>query len=137
MRKLSLGLAIAMAFVLPGYAIAGTDRIEEFEYNQPRVSAGQIGWSIGGVDTKSWAGETSFDATIEDASGQEMGAIVEQKINGKWKEIGSFCGSTESPIPIKGGRPLSFSLGGSLPTGCGGHPLQATVGTLTVTYHSD
>ena len=135
-KKLLLTLVAGLLIAAPAYA--ASDRVETYDYNMPGSAEGpQVYGEFGAVNVKSKMGEKTIEATIEDTTGEPQAVVVFEatRKHHDFKEIGRFCGSTDAPIAIHGGRQLTFSFVSRVPNDCGATPVgQATVGTLTVTY---
>lgn len=68
---------------------------------------------------------------IADETGGPVKGHVEQRLRGRSRLLGHFCGSTDRPFRIKPGRPV-FVYPGTAP--CGGGATGATQGVVTARF---
>ena len=134
LRRLTVGAAAAVlvaAMMAPAIAGGqGSSRVEKVEYTANADDGITIFTDLG-VDFTTIqlpSGPEKFmSLSIEDATGAAVAVEVLQR-----NRIGNFCGSTETPIPIRPGVPVTLRLyAGRCPDGT---PSVVTTGTLTATF---
>ncbi|MDQ4064513.1 MAG: hypothetical protein M3161_00515 [Actinomycetota bacterium] len=111
------------------------ERVVEFEYMCPCVGLFQLGGLTGsniGGGPMSVGAESYLTAEAVDITGQPVPVDINQDTDGDGDndDVGSFCTTTEAPMPINPGLEIRVFVG--FPTTCGA-PSALAGGTITFT----
>ena len=143
MRKIPVALLITILAVslaaLPASAGKRKARKATATYDSPAIGSadatGVCSGSNGCVTFGIGPKETSIDMVVEDSTGLPVAVTVGQDQNPDdsfTDVVGRFCGSTEEPLAIEPGIPVTVWLW-VLPSATTACPGAATTGTVTAT----